>query len=221
MATSKQSGGGFSEFLRSRKNQVGMVCAILVVVLHIAFGLGFLWPIAAVAAYGAGAALTPPQKQKELPPAPLVPTPQLLEDAYRRTTAQLRQAEPVDDVLYQAYALEDNIRFVLGQWEHLEPTPQHRQTIWNIVKIYYPEVVGTYLAAPNFREERAVAVVVDSLSTLTQAAERIKNGIVEDNLRAMDSQANFLRVELGELPGLDDAYSNDDAPDPGGYDRPS
>ena len=63
------SNNSFSNFLVSRKNQVGLLLAILVVVLHIAFGFGPFWPVAAIAAWGAGAALTPPPKQQALPPA--------------------------------------------------------------------------------------------------------------------------------------------------------
>lgn len=216
MASSNQSGNRFGDFVQSRKNQVGLLLAILVVVMHIAFGLGFLWPLATAAAYGAGVALTPPPKQQALPPAPVVPTPQLLEDAMRQTSGELYRAGPPREVMNQVKELEGNVRFVLSEWDHLEATPKHRQTMWNIIKIYYPEVTATYLNAPNFRDSRAVAVVVDSLGTLTQAAGRIKNGILEDNLRAMDSQASYLRAELGELPGLDDGYSSSD-----GYDQRS
>ena len=46
--------------------------------------------------------------------------------------------------------------------------------------------------------------MVDSLTTLSQAAGRIKQGILDDNLRAMDSQAQYLRTQLGALPGLDE-----------------
>lgn len=192
-----------SNYLLSRKNQVGLLLAILVVTLHIAIGFGALWPVAAVAAYGAGALLTPPPKQKKLPPPPVTPTPQLLADALRETSSKLSGARPPERVVEQMRALESNVRFVLGEWDHLEPTPQHRQTMWDVVKVYYPEVTATYLDAPQFRDERAVDVMVDSLSTLTSAVGRIKNGILGDNLRLMDSQAQFLRSQLGALPGLD------------------
>lgn len=205
---SKPVSNSVSNFLVSRKNQVGLVLAILVVALHIAFGFGPLWPVAAAAAWGAGVALTQPPKQQALPPAPLVPTPELLRSKLQETSAQLRQARPPRPVLAQVTELEQNVHFVLGQWDHLQPTPDHRQTMWNIVQVYYPEVVGTYLGAPQFRDAQAVSVVVDSLGTLTRAAGRIRQGILDDNLRAMDSQAQYLRGELGDLPGLDDGYTS-------------
>lgn len=49
--------------------------------------------------------------------------------------------------------------------------------MWNVVKVYFPEVVTTYLEAPQFRDQPAGNVVVDLLSTLTR-----------------------------DLPGLDDGY---------------
>lgn len=191
-----------TNYLLSRKNQVGLLVAILVVVLHIAFNFGPFWPVAALAAYGAGAALTPPPKQQALPPA-ATPTPALLGEALRETSAQLYNAAPPAAVVRQAKELEANVRFVLGEWDHLAPTPEHRQTIWDVVKVYYPEVTKTYVSAPQRQDPRAAAVVTDSLTTLTSAVGRIKQGILDDNLRAMDSQAKFLRNQLGALPGLD------------------
>ncbi|MBA5243645.1 hypothetical protein [Corynebacterium haemomassiliense] len=214
MASNNVSGNAFARYFASPKNQVGLVLAILVVVLHLVVGIGVYWPVAALAAYGAGAALTPARTPKELPVAPAEPTPVVLERSLQETSRRLGGARPPRQVMAQARALEDTVRFVLSEWEHLEPTPEHRQTIWNVVKVYYPEVVDTYLDAPQYRDASAVRVVVDSLTTLTRAAGRVRQGILDDNLRAMDSQAQFLREELGELPGLDDSYRGGDGYDP-------
>lgn len=43
----------------------------------------------------------------------------------------------------------------------------------------------------------------DSLSTLTSAAARIKQGVLDHNLRSMGSQARTLRETFGNPPGLD------------------
>ena len=145
---------------------------------------------------------------------PAEPTPVVLDRSLRETSKRLGGARPPRQVMAQARALEDTVRFVLSEWEHLEPTPEHRQTIWNVVKVYYPEVVDTYLDAPQYRDASAVRVVADSLTTLTRAAGRVRQGILDDNLRATDSQAQFLREEFGELPGLDDSYRGGDGYDP-------
>ena len=78
MASNNASGNAFARYFASPKNQVGLVLAILVVVLHLVVGIGVYWPVAALAAYGAGAALTPARTPKELPPAPAEPTPVVL-----------------------------------------------------------------------------------------------------------------------------------------------
>lgn len=205
-------GSAIGRYFISAKNQVGMVLAILVIVLHLVVGLGDLWPVAALAAYGAGAALAPAPKRRELTESQ--PTPVVLEESLRRTSAQLAMARPPREVMAQSETLQEYVRFVLAEWDHLEPTPEHRQTIWNVVQVYYPEVVKTYLEAPQYRDPAAVSVVVDSLSTLARAAWRIRQGILDDNLRAMDSQAQFLRQELGDLPGLDDSYHGGAGYDP-------
>lgn len=211
-ATVGSIGSAIGRYFISAKNQVGMVLAILVIVLHLVVGLGDLWPVAALAAYGAGAALAPAPKRREFTESQ--PTPVVLEESLRRTSAQLAMARPPREVMAQSETLQEYVRFVLAEWDHLEPTPEHRQTIWNVVQVYYPEVVKTYLEAPQYRDPAAVSVVVDSLSTLTRAAWRIRQGILDDNLRAMDSQAQFLRQELGDLPGLDDSYHGGAGYDP-------
>ena len=214
MDSNNSSAGKAARYFASPKNQLGLVLATLVVVVHIAVGIGLFWPVAAAAAYGAGAALAPSRKTKELPAAPTLPTSQVLENALRQTTDRLESAKPPRQVMMQARAFEKASKFVLSEWEHLEPTPKHRQTMWNVVNVYHPEVVDTYLDAPQYRDKSAVSVVVDSLTTLTRAAERVQQGILDDNLRAMDSQAQFLRQELGELPGLDDSYHGGSGYDP-------
>ncbi|MGV0393943.1 hypothetical protein [Corynebacterium riegelii] len=206
---------GSSNYFLSRKNQVGLLLAILVVALHLVIGFGVFWSVAALAAYGAGAVLTPAPRQQALQP-PMTPTPQLLSGVLRETSSKLFRAKPPAVVVAKAKELESNVRFVLSEWDHLDSTPEHRQTMWNVVKVYYPEITTTFLDSPQHSDGRAAAVMADSLTTLASAVDRIKTGILDDNLRAMDSQAQFLRTELGALPGLNDGFEEAE-----GYDRRS
>ena len=89
MASNNSSGNAAARYFASAKNQVGLVLAILVIVLHLAVGIGMYWPVAALAAYGAGAALTPSRKPKELPAAPAEPTPVVLDRSLRETSRRL------------------------------------------------------------------------------------------------------------------------------------
>ncbi|WP_256019711.1 hypothetical protein [Corynebacterium sp. CCUG 65737] len=208
--TPATTGVGEGNFFTSRKNKVGMSLAALVIILHVILimatgvGLGFLWPVVAVAAWGAGVALTPPSAPKAIAaPAPTEPINVQLNRDVRNTLRELVRAKPPERVLNQASELEDNMRFILDEWDELQSTPEHQQTVWNIVKIYLPEVVNTYVNAPQYHSAEAAAVMEDSLSTLTGALERIKLGVVDHSLRTMDSQARTLRETFGNLPGLD------------------
>ena len=64
-------------------------------------------------------------------------------------------------------------------------------------------MITTYLDAPQYRSPEAADVVTGSLATLTTAAAKVKRGILDQNLRALDSQARMLREAFGDLPGLD------------------
>lgn len=202
-SSNNRSGDG--NFFTSRKNIVGMTLATTVIVLHLALGFGFLWPVAAAAAWGAGVALTPsPQrKQLEAPRQPMLPAPVELNGKLTDTLKPLYDARPPKEVSTQAREMEDNLRFVLAHWDDLEMAPQHQQNVWDIVNIYLPEVVTTYLDAPQYRSPEAADVMAGSLGTLTSAAGKVKQGILDQNLRAMDSQARTLREAFGDLPGLD------------------
>lgn len=195
-----------TNFFASRKNLVGLTLAVLVIILHFfVFNLGALWFVAAAAAWGAGVVLTPapkPQSQA-LPPAPEVPQQVKLEDDLKASLRKLHRADAPKPVMNQARELENNLRFVLAEWDDLDSSPDHQMNVWNIVEIYLPQVVDTYLDAPQFRSDEAVAAMTDSLETLTGAAARIKNGILDHNLRALDSNARTLRETFGNLPGLD------------------
>ncbi|MDK8794612.1 hypothetical protein QP968_02655 [Corynebacterium sp. MSK041] len=193
-------------FFSSKKNMVGMGLATAVVGAHVVVGLGFLWPVVAAAAWGAGVLLTPAPRQKALPAntSPLLPPGKQLDQKLYKVLQPLYRVEPPESVHLQAIELEETLRFVLHEWDDLEAAPQHQQTIWNIVNIYLPEVIATYLDAPQYRSPEAADVVTGSLTTLTNAAEKVKQGILDQNLRALDSQARALREAFGDLPGLDE-----------------
>lgn len=207
MGTSKHSAtpARGDSFFTSNKNLVGMGLAIAVIGAHVIIGLGFLWPIVAAAAWGAGVMLTPAPSQKTLPSvaSPPLPSGEQLEQKLTENLRSLYNVDPPVPVAVQAMKLENTLRFVFEEWDDLESAPQHQQTIWSIVNIYLPEVITTYLDAPQYRSPEAADVVTGSLATLTTAAAKVKRGILDQNLRALDSQARMLREAFGDLPGLD------------------
>lgn len=66
------SGGGF---LNSLAKIVGLILAIAVVLLHLTVGLGFLWPVVAIADWGASVALLPRQSKGAQKSVSLAPKP--------------------------------------------------------------------------------------------------------------------------------------------------
>ena len=77
--------------------------------------------------------------------------------------------------------------------------------MYNVSKVYLPEVVDTYLKAPQYRGREASMRCIDSLRTMYDAVDRVKHGILDNNLRALDSQASYLKEALQGPVSLDDA----------------
>lgn len=196
------------DYFSSRKNQVGMIAAALMTGLFIVFGLvgaaGIIpWLVATTAAYGAGALLTPSRQRKALEPS--VSTQALIDAEVQENLTKLHRGQVPPPVYNQAVALQASIRFVLSRWNDLDAAPEHQQTVYNVSKIYLPEVVSTYLNSPQYRGKDASLWCMESLSTMTKAVDRVKQGILDNNLRALESQASYLKEALkGPIP-LDDA----------------
>ncbi|MCT2338745.1 hypothetical protein [Corynebacterium sp. p3-SID1056] len=196
------------EYFSSRKNQVGMIAAALMTGLFIVLGLvgaaGVIpWLVATTAAYGAGALLTPSREQKALEPS--VPTQALIDAEVQENLTKLHRANVPPPVYNEALALQGAVRFVLSRWDDLNATPEHQQTVYNVSKIYFPEVVTTYLNSPLYRGEDASLWCMESLDTMTKAVDRVKQGILDNNLRALESQATYLKEALKGPISLDDA----------------
>lgn len=208
------------DYFASRKNQVGMITAAVTTGVFIVFGLvgavGIIpWLAATAAAYGAGAVLTPSQSQKALPSAK-VSTQELLDSSIRENLTKLHRANVPPPVYNEALRLQGVTRFVLAHWDDLTATPEHQQTVYNVAKVYLPSVVDTYLDAPQYRGQDASLRCIDSLRTMTSAVDRVKQGILDNNLRALDSQASYLKEALKGPVSLDD----DTLDPPSGPDTP-
>ncbi|SES18445.1 hypothetical protein [Corynebacterium cystitidis] len=188
----------------ARKNVVGLIAAALVLVLHAIFGLGAFWMLAVAAAWGAGYVLTPPRSPKALKAAPPKSVSLDLETSMRTALGVLATTRPPQIVTDKARELDQNVRFVLAEWDDLEAYPEHQQSMWNIVKIYFPQVVDTYRDAPDPNLDAAVRWFLDSLNTLVGAVANIKKAILDNNVRELDSHARTLRSKFGNLPGLND-----------------
>lgn len=188
-------------FFLSRKNLVGMLIAATILVIHLVLGLGFLWPVVALAGWGAGVALTPGPRQKALEPAPQqVDAESLLRDldgAARRLYA----AGPAPQVLDAMAQLRGTLVDVLTEWDRLVDVPEQKVVVESMITRYVPDTISGYLEVSDRRHPTAVTVTTASLTILQEEAANIREAAVNDTLRELEDQTRALRIQFGRLPG--------------------
>lgn len=205
-----------SSFFTSRKNIVGMTLAILAIIIHLVAGLGILWPVVALAGYGAGALLTPPKRSGDQTPRlqahPRRENPQELRRVMGGQSAKLLDNK-VPWIVHEAtIQLEDSLNNTLGNWEHLVDFPEHQVTVRSMILEYIPTLVDTYLKIPDFKNPRAVEDMVQSLELLRAEADSIYQAITERSLNSLEDHNRILHMQFGKLP-------LDEDPDPAGEAR--
>lgn len=210
MATSKSSGtssgGGF---LNSPANIVGLVLAISVVVLHLVVGLGFLWPVVAIAAWGASVALLPrqskgAQKSVSSAPKPAVAqrrplNPSELRRNLHRTLGRLFDAQPGEALGNAANDLGATLESVLSEWKYLKDYPEQKVVIGGIIQEYLPQTVNSYLAVPERLRHKAENPARESIDLLHSAVQKIQDAIGQDNLIALEGQRDTLAIQFGKV----------------------
>lgn len=210
MATSKSSGtssgGGF---LNSPANIVGLVLAIAVVLLHLTVGLGFLWPVVAIAAWGASVALLPrqskgAQKSVSSAPKPEVPqrrplNPSELRRNLHRTLGRLFDAQPGEALGNAANDLGATLESVLSEWKYLKDYPEQKVVIGGIIQEYLPQTVNSYLAVPERLRHKAENPARESIDLLHSAVQKIQDAIGQDNLIALEGQRDTLAIQFGKV----------------------
>ncbi|ASE56088.1 MULTISPECIES: hypothetical protein [Corynebacterium] len=210
MATSKSSGtssgGGF---LNSPANIVGLILAIAVVLLHLTVGLGFLWPVVAIAAWGASVALLPrqskgAQKSVSSAPKPEVPqrrplNPSELRRNLHRTLGRLFDAQPGEALGNAANDLGATLESVLSEWKYLKDYPEQKVVIGGIIQEYLPQTVNSYLAVPERLRHKAENPARESIDLLHSAVQKIQDAIGQDNLIALEGQRDTLAIQFGKV----------------------
>lgn len=210
MATSKSSGtssgGGF---LNSPANIVGLILAIAVVLLHLTVGLGFLWPVVAIAAWGASVALLPrqskgAQKSVSSAPKPEIPqrrplNPSELRRNLHRTLGRLFDAQPGEALGNAANDLGATLESVLSEWKYLKDYPEQKVVIGGIVQEYLPQTVNSYLAVPERLRHKAENPARESIDLLHSAVQKIQDAIGQDNLIALEGQRDTLAIQFGKV----------------------
>lgn len=147
MATS--SSGGAGGFFASRRNIVGMVLAVLVIVGHLAFGFGAFRPVAAAAAWGVGVLLTPagriPDGTGSLESSDARPavvkrnSPEELSRDLRRRIEGWSTSPLPREVREEIVVVHASLVEVLGNWSRLESIPHHRSVVAQIINSDVPD----------------------------------------------------------------------------------
>lgn len=238
MPTNNPASGG--NFFRSRGNIVGIVIALVVLIVHFTLGLGFLWPVVAVAGWGAAVALIP-DKPKPATPELEDSSPQRLSQTLADSARELYAMDPPSRIVDSMAALNTSLHWILQEWDDLVHVPETRVTITTMITEFLPGLVHSYSNVPDPNHPRAVERVVESLNLLDEEARSTKQAIIDNNVRALEDHTRSLYVSLGKLPdeldyGSDSAASktgdsdtniweqtptgdNDDPQDPPRYDR--
>lgn len=177
--------------------------------LHLMVGLGLLWPVLVVAAWGSGVALTPTEKprtrsetpEKVAPPERDALDPQVL-TAYLSAEHQLlRQAEPPENLRQTMQSLRDCLERILEEWEHLDDYPEHQVIIAAILSEDLPNKLNSCHHVPGSARRRAANSVVASLALLQKEAEEIRATIGEEDIRALEQHHELLQLQFGHLRG--------------------
>lgn len=187
-------------FFLSRRNLVGMLIAAAVIVVHLVAGLGFLWPVVALAGWGAGVALTPRPSQAELP-APVRPDADDLLGVLDTTAEQLYSAGPAPAVLDAMAVLRGSLLEVLMEWERLAGVPEQRVIVETMITEYLLAVVTGYLAVSDRTHPAAVGETTEALEILDGEARQIHQAVVSDTLRELEDHTRALRIQFRRPPG--------------------
>jgi hypothetical protein len=186
-----------SRYLSSRKNLAGMAGAVLGVGLHLAGVIGDLWPVVAVALYGAGALVGPSDPKPEPP----------LIDALRADAAALRSGLRRDlppgaagavtgmlDVLAQVL---DRLEKVADSEADRVAAPERLARVASIVRDDLPACLATYGARTPRSADRAAAELVEQLGIVAAEVDRLAAEVPDLDVRRAEELTDELRRRYG------------------------
>lgn len=209
MATNNSGGGGFMGFMNSPANIVGLILAIAVVIFHLTVGLGYLWPVVAIAVWGACVAVLPRQSnsaKKSVTGSAQRPLPQRrelnpvdLRRKLKRTMSDLLAQHPGRELAMSADQFGRTLLSVLDEWNYLNNYPEQQVVIDGIIQDYFPKTVESYIAVPQRLRGQAEKPTRESIDVLHSAALKIQSAIGQDNLVALQGQRDTLALQFGKL----------------------
>ena len=215
----------FGRWIGSTKNLVGLGLAVLALGAHLAVGLGALWPVVVVAAYGVGA-LVAPRGQVDLrlglgATASAVELKEQLGLLRRSLRGPSGRLDP--DLRASLDGVLATLDEVVGRWDELSGAPDQQHTVAQMIADYLPTSVQTYLNLPRAVTARVAYVPGTAfyydgqgadhmrLSFCYPTPERIREGIrrlatvvaAEAELVELFGTAGHVGVEQVQAPGPD------------------
>jgi len=197
VATSKT--GGVDRWLASTKNLVGSGCAILALVAQLVFGLGPLWPVVVVAAYGVGALVAPHRRVTLRLGLSLGASKADLEDQLGVLGRRLRGLDA--DAQAQVTTIVGTLGEILRSWDDLAVARDQRHTVEQMIGDYLPTSVQTYLDLPQtVGAGRAAAhtELMAQLALLDTESVRIRDALFAKRLDTLTGQGRFLRDKFSQ-----------------------
>lgn len=172
----------------SRRNMVGMTLAILAIAVHLVVGIGYLWPVVALCAYGIGVAITPSPSQPALAPQ------STLVDAIESSSAHLRALGAGNSSAQELGQLKWTIGQLERHMDELAAQPILLQTVNEIAYSHLPTLEAAFEEVPDIARGHAIDELDQSLHFLNKEAAKILDAIVKQKFRGLEDQ----RAQLEE-----------------------
>lgn len=216
----------FGRWLESGKNLVGSLLAVVAIVLEVTIGLGPFWPAIVVAAYLVGALLWPRDRLN----LSLAVGETASADDLKAQLASLRKTVSQQggrlgaDVVRAVSGLLDILDEIVTKWDDLLTSPEQSHTVQQMIVDYLPTSLQSYLNIPaTFAlsarvagKENAHDALLDQVSLLTTAADKIRSAVYAKDLDALGDQSRFLQGKFGTS-----ALDLPDSPDSSGATGPT
>ncbi|AIT62278.1 hypothetical protein [Corynebacterium doosanense] len=188
-------------FWTSRPNIVGITLALIVVVLHLVVGIGSLWFVAAIGAWGAGVMLTPKPKPRELPAPEMIEDPGVLSTRLHNALVPLRRDDVPHPIRAKAESMAGALGWVLGRWVELDEATEQKMQYTTIIRDFLPGLISGYREVGNPFDPRAVDEVWKSLDLIETEATKTRTAIVDRNLMELESHTRALKLQFGQFDG--------------------
>ena len=191
--------GPIGRWLASTKNIVGGAIGVLAVVAHVVFGLGPLWPLVVVAAYGIGALVAPRDRLQLRLGLGAGASAEDLADQLKQLGRASRRLDPdAQAVLGRVLQALDDI---VSRWDDLAGAPDQAHTVEAIIVDYLPTSLQRYLDLPRAVRTRGGATgphgeLMDQLGILEGETVRIREAVYSRGIQALGDQGRFLREKF-------------------------